>query len=471
MIEERTEKTPLVKKIGLYFLGNFSTKIIGTLLIPLYAIYVKPAELGQIDLQQNIASIVSPIIVIGIWESILKFGLSESDDGKSKVLNTTFFYVLISSAISFFLILPVYLKIGYSPTLSFLYTLLIVSTPIYSVFQYYTRMYQQNKLFVKSSVISSIVRFILLIGTIVIMNLGILGLILSLLGSQLFLVIYLWIGLKINAKIEKSEFDKLLLMKMLKFSFPLAINLISLWFLSGFTRMYINYEYGSDANGIYTFGLQCASLISMVGQVVNMATLEETLSSKKENFASTFENYTDKLISLFFDAAIIMMPTVSIFFILISKSSFSDSFLFVPILVLNAIVVTVASSFNNVFQYKGSTKYIFFTTVISAIVNIVMAVFLNKSYGIRGIVIAQLLGSISLLCIRYLLINKEIGYRFKYKDIIISFILFLLASYFSLILNIYISIIFFGIFFIILFLKNKKIIMYYYKKVCRLKKK
>ncbi|MFY8331108.1 polysaccharide biosynthesis C-terminal domain-containing protein [Vagococcus carniphilus] len=448
----------LLKKIGLYFLGNFSTKIIGTLLIPIYAIYVLPEELGEIDLQQNIASIVAPIIVIGIWEAILKFGLSKDDLSKKKVVNTTFFYVLMSGIVSFIVIYPMYIFFIDNTKLSLFYTLLIVTTPFVSVLQYYTRMYKKNSLFVSSSILASVVRFLLLLITIIFYKLGIYGLIISLLGSQIFLMIYLWIGLEMSKKLELGSFDVNLLKKMIKFSFPLAINLISLWFLSGFTRMYINFSHGSEANGIYTFGLQCSSIVAMLGQVVNMATLEETLASSKKEFPKKFETYTDTLINIFFDMSTLALPFISIFFLLISKSSFSESFIYVPILILNAIFVSVASNFNNVFQFNGKTKFVFVTTLISAIVNIVVAIILNILLGVKGIVIAQLIGSLSLFILRYFLIKKDVFYRLKMNQFIISLLLFIFSSVLSLKLNLKLSLVAVVVLTLVMIKKNKKII-------------
>lgn len=67
------EGKKLIKKTGLYFIGNLSSKILTFVLVPIYAFYIKSEELGEFDYAQTIMNIIVPICFVAIWEAILKF--------------------------------------------------------------------------------------------------------------------------------------------------------------------------------------------------------------------------------------------------------------------------------------------------------------------------------------------------------------------------------------------------------------
>ena len=86
----------LIKKSGIYFIGNLSSKIFSALLLPIYAFYINTEDLGYYDFAQTVIGILSPIIVLAIWEAILKFILTEDNVLiKRKITTTSALFSLI----------------------------------------------------------------------------------------------------------------------------------------------------------------------------------------------------------------------------------------------------------------------------------------------------------------------------------------------------------------------------------------
>ena len=85
----------IVEKTGLYFIGNFSSKILTALLVPIYAFYISSEDLGTYDYSQTIMNIVIPIVFVSIWEAIIRFILGEKDkeDQNKKLATSAFFTV------------------------------------------------------------------------------------------------------------------------------------------------------------------------------------------------------------------------------------------------------------------------------------------------------------------------------------------------------------------------------------------
>ena len=99
------DSTRLLKKSGLYFIGNFSSKILTALLLPLYAFYISTEDFGYFDYSQTLMNIIMPFIFVAIWESILKFIIAENDDKtKDKILGTSAIFTLTIGIVSIFII-------------------------------------------------------------------------------------------------------------------------------------------------------------------------------------------------------------------------------------------------------------------------------------------------------------------------------------------------------------------------------
>ena len=67
----------LAKKTGLYFIGNLSSKIVSAAILPIYAFFVLPNDLGAFDNAQVWANIFATVCFMAIWEAILKFFIAE----------------------------------------------------------------------------------------------------------------------------------------------------------------------------------------------------------------------------------------------------------------------------------------------------------------------------------------------------------------------------------------------------------
>ena len=83
------------KNVGLYFLGNFATKILQFLFIPIYSIYVDVKDYGEYNYVLSIISLALPILFCEIWEGVFRFAIERKGKEYSVISTTTIF--LLSS--------------------------------------------------------------------------------------------------------------------------------------------------------------------------------------------------------------------------------------------------------------------------------------------------------------------------------------------------------------------------------------
>jgi O-antigen/teichoic acid export membrane protein len=131
-------KTILRKSI-IYLIGNFSAKILSSLIIPIYAVYLSSSALGEFDYIQTLMNIIGPIATVAIWESVLKFNLdiNSSEKNKRELFSNAVFVVLISSMLIILSLLIYNSYFSIFKTSVFLSITMILLTPYLMLFQYF----------------------------------------------------------------------------------------------------------------------------------------------------------------------------------------------------------------------------------------------------------------------------------------------------------------------------------------------
>lgn len=432
MLEKR-----LTKKIGIYMVGMFASKILPFLLIPIYAFYVSSQTLGQYDLIKTIMGIAKPFLYIAIWEAILRFLLSENDrKKKSAAISTSAIFILIISITIFTLSLICQLSINFYEINFVLIGMMYITHSVAFIWQYYARALEYNRLYVNAGIIGTVVNIIFVILFIVVLRMELNGLIISYILGQLSIFIYIEIKIKIIPNISIEKFEINILKAMLVFSFPLVLNLASSWLLSGYGRLLIVNNIGAEANGLYSFATRFSLIISTLGSVVTMAMIEEAIiSAKTSGFNSKFKKIIEDIFKIFQSITILALPFIAVFYITIQNTEFYSSIEFVPWLLFYSVSNTLSYVIGSVFQAISKTKYQFITTVIGATFTVIISSILISYLGIYAVIIGQVTGSIIMLLTRYFFVNRYVDLKINWKTINILNIIFIMVSIISLFMN------------------------------------
>ena len=76
MGKEANNSNKLVKGTIIYAIGNFGTKILAFLIVPLYTYYISTSEMGNYDLVTTTVSLLTPIITMRISDAAYRQYLS-----------------------------------------------------------------------------------------------------------------------------------------------------------------------------------------------------------------------------------------------------------------------------------------------------------------------------------------------------------------------------------------------------------
>lgn len=418
-----------IKKSFVYFIGTFSTKILGFIIIPIYAIYLNAIDLGKFDFQQTVTSFLGPIIFLAIWESVLRFGIGENKKKMSSLVTNTLFFC-ISVFVPFFLVLfLVYYYIYGYQLINIFYISMIMIVPIATIFQYFARAFGNNLIFMISSILSSAVNLLSLFFLVIIFKFELFGLTISFLLAQLVNIGFLFFSLKIYKYISFKYLDLSFLKELLIYSAPLVLNLSFGWFLNGFSRFYINIKIGSLENGIFAFGSKFSGIMASFASVINMSAIEDavlTVKSDKENFIKKFESDTNGLMFFLWNLLFLAMPFVNICYKFISNVDYQSSFKIIPFLLLIAIIQGFSTLVGNLFNVLKKNKFIFVTSIIGSVATVFITFLIGVKYGILGVALSQLVGSFFVFFSRYILGKRVLNYQINWFMFIFSFIFYVI---------------------------------------------
>ena len=433
------ENKRIAKKSLLYFIGNFSSKMLSSLLVPIYAFYIASEELGIYDYSQTIMNIVIPIVFVSIWEAIIRFILGNKD-GKSKekeFASSAVFTIgaCIVLAIGI-IIVGRFIEIHYIQY----FIMMCCATALAQIWQYYARVSEKNKLYVATSVISTIVNLSLNIVLILVLKWRIEALYISYICAQLVIFIILELKLKIRKFVKVQNIDLKLLKEMIIYSAPLVVNSIATWIFSGFGRIIIFENLGASSNGIYTFANKFVTIITTVGNVVTMAILEEAMISLRNNqLDSNYPKTLEQIFRLFLSLILVAMPAISIFYEFIGTTEYYQSLNLLPILLLYAVLVTMSTNFGIIFKTINKNKYQVITTIAGSIVMLLISYLFLKTAGVYAVAVGQALSALVMLLGRYFISKKFVKYSINWFPIIALMIGYGIISVitikFSLIVN------------------------------------
>ena len=215
------KRKSLIKNIGLFTIGSFGSKILSFLLVPLYTAVLSTSEYGSVDLVISTASLLTPILLLSIFDATLRFGM-DPEYKKKDVLSTS---INIAIKGSFILIIGVII-IAFTHILntSNIYLIFLciyfVMGALSQILNLYLRAKNQASVIAVSGILCTLVTCISNIVLLLVLKWGIVGYMISnTIGVTIQNLYQLFVG-KVYKDIRLRDYNDLS-RPMIKYSFPL----------------------------------------------------------------------------------------------------------------------------------------------------------------------------------------------------------------------------------------------------------
>ena len=416
----------LVNNLKYYSLGVLSSKALMLIFIPIYSYFIRTDVLGDYQYLMAIVSLVIPVLYQSIWEGMFRFSIV-SDGDEYRVINTTTRYAIGLSVVYtvLFALAAFVWKIKYPG-----YILLSgLSQVAFSYWQFAARALKENKAYAIASIICTLATIVLNIILIMGFKLQIEALFLSFATGSLAGAAYLECKLKLIPKCIHGGFEKKLLITILKYSLPLAINSVSWWMVSSCNNIVVTNYLGASANGIMAMAQRFGSIYAIFTSIVAMAWQEETFRTLKDDDRDSYFNEVLALyIKVLFSSVLVLIPTTYILYDFVVFGDYRTGVGLTAILYIVAVFNALNTHIGSAFLAQGDSGTVFWTTLLAGLLTVAISILLVKPLGIAGVLYASLFSTIVNMVIRIVLLAKKMTLKIDYGQLVILFLLTIAVS-------------------------------------------
>lgn len=379
---EQTAGKRLAVGTIVYMVGNLTSKILQMLILPIITATLLTTEYGYYDLVVTTISLVTPVITLQLIEGMFRNMFDTTEEIKKKTVSTVSVYLFAG-----FLLLGIAMLTIHFVVPNIQYPFLIytnyVSAIIFNYVQKLARCQQKNKQFAIAGVLNTIVMLGTQAITLLVFKMRVDGMLLANSISYVVASIYLGYYLHIKQWLSLRAVDKSTFTSLIKYSAPLIPNSIGWWLIASSDRYVITFFMGTAANGIYSIAGKFSQLLTFVTSVFQLAWQESAImeinSEKRDQFyTQTFDTY----LRLLMGGYVVILPFIRLIMPILLDESYHTGYLYNPILLLGAVFSALSQFYGSAYIVFKKTSGAFTTTIIAAVVNVIVGVGLVNNIGL-----------------------------------------------------------------------------------------
>ena len=424
-------KTNLVKNTIFLSIGTAMTKGINLLMIPLFSAWLSTEEYGIFDLLCTYVSLLIPFITLANTDAIFRFAIDCDDKReKSKYITNGFIINLINCSATILIIFFIKIITGWEMAFPFL--ILLIVEIFSNHLQGFIRATKKLNVYSISNVVTTI--GIAISVTVLILNfkMGLKGIIFGYAIGYLIGIIFLLITTGYWSYLNFKEISLSKIKKMIKYSYPLITNNISWWIINVSDRTIISFFIGAAANGIYAIAYKIPNFCASIFNVFSISWQEtaiDLIDSEERNdyYNLVYNNTISTMISLCGG----LIALNYFLFNYIFDLRYYDARLYSPILVTSVVFGALTQYFGGIQISLKRPKENGITTMIGAVVNILINLLLIKYIGLYAAALSTLVSNVVVCVIRHFKLNDTIKFKIYNKTYIyvIYYIYLLVATY------------------------------------------
>ncbi|TCI46216.1 hypothetical protein EVJ27_06925 [Exiguobacterium sp. SH3S2] len=413
----------------LFAIGNFGSKFILFLLVPLYTLTMTAEEFGTVDLIQTGVYLIWPILSLGISESVMRFIITNKN-ARSEALLLGLLIVFISGLLTL-IAASVLNKVEIFENYAYLFSFLYIVIATKNILSQFCRGIEKILIYSIDGIVSALTLTISSIVFLYFMNLGINGYLYAIIISNLISILFLFIYCEIIKYLFTARINKILFKDMIFYSLPLLPNTLSWWIIQTSDKYILSFFSGVLVVGLYSMAYKIPSIFNLIVSVFMQAwqliAIKELEEDKGGSYFSSIYKYYVAV--TFISSSIIILSTRPIAS-LIFKNDFYDSWKFIPLLMVAFTIGNLQAFYGSIYTGVKKTTKVFISTLIGAIVNIILNFILIPSAGVYGALVATIASYFIIYLYRLNDVQKYLLMDHATKKISISLILLCLLAVF-----------------------------------------
>ncbi len=396
----------LARNTAVFAIGTFGSKILSFIMVFFYSRAMQTAEFGTLDIIINSGSLLLPIVMLGIQNAIIRFGL-DNDYKQSDVFSVGIISVLLG--FSFVLCFsPLIVRVQEFKNYIFLLYGYVFMSAMRHICSYFVRAIGKVKLFAADGIFSTFMTCLLTIIFLLPLKMGIRGYLLAIILADFCSVLFLTFfgGLLKYVNFKGLKFS--LIKKMLLFSLPLIPTSLLWWVINVSDRYFVQYMVSASANGLYSVAYKVPTILTLVSTVFLDAW---QISAVTENSTRSRNHFYSNVFKSFQGAVFVVSSGLILFAKFITKilldADYYASWQYIPVLMLATVYSCFVVFLGNIYLAEKRSVSTLITTLLGAVLNLILNFVLIKPLGVHGAAVATCISYFVVYAIRAVDIKRR----------------------------------------------------------------
>ena len=398
--------------------GKFISKLMVFFMMPLYTACLSEAQYSTADLITQLANLLIPLACLGISEGI--FRNAAAKEGDKEAFFSSGVAILGISTFAFLLLSPLLLLLEYFAPYVWLIVLFVLCSNFHSVCAQYVCAIGRTKTFAAQGILNTALNIAYNLLFLLGFGMKIEGYVLSVVCADFTTALVLIVYCRLWRVFSIKKISKHLMLEMLLFSLPLIPTTV-FWWITGVSDRYLVARMRSDAeNGLYAAAYKIPTLLTYMVSVFNEAWRLSAIreSDNEGECAAFFSKVFRYYVAIVFVGGAFLIAFAKVGSIILFADSYYEAWLYVPILVVATVFTSFDSFLATAYFTKKKTMVSFYTSMLGALLNIVLNLIWIPWWGAVGASLATFASYFAVFVLRAATMHKYIRFNLQIPKII-----------------------------------------------------
>lgn len=409
----------LARNTAILTIGKISSQAITFFLLPLYTAYLSKEDYGVVDLIATIIALLFPILNMQMEQGLFRFMVVNRKNAvELKRIASTAFSFTGFQILCFSLLFVAASPFIHNEYKWFLLINLVLGTINFMMMQF-LRGLGDNVGYAVSAFMSSMVNIVVNLVLIIGFGLGADSMLTAMAVGSITSILYIFFRSRLWRYYSLKYFERSRLKELLSYSLPLVPNELSWWAIRASDRFVITTFIDASANGIIAIAHKFPSVYVMIYNIFGIAWTESIVLHLKEAGGERyFSDMTNRMLRLFSCLSLLIICVMPFVFNILIDENFAEAYNLIPLYMVGSMFNVVIGLISAVYIVHKQTMVIAKTSVMAAIICIVVDVVCVKFIGVYASPLSNIVGFGAMMLYRCIDIRKYVKVEWDYKYIL-----------------------------------------------------